>query len=84
MVAKLKKTRFKSLESAERRIRQLQQRIKDYEAICARKTDELHLLAKLAATGPAFFNPLEAAAAEKIRDALLYRMRMNPDGTFLN
>lgn len=84
MAAKLKKTRFKSIESAERRIRQLQRRIQDYEAICARKTDELHLLAKLAATGPAFFNPLEAAAAEKIRDALLHRMRMNPDGTFLN
>ncbi len=84
MAAKEKKTRFRSIESAERRIRQLQRRIQDYEAICARKTDELHLLAKLAATGPAFFNPLEAAAAEKIRDALLHRMRMNSDGTFLN
>jgi len=84
MAAQVKKTRFKSIENAERRIRLLEQRIRDYEEICTCKTDALRLLAKLAATGPAFFNPLEAAAAEKIRDELLYSMRMRPDGTFIN
>lgn len=39
------------------------------------------LLAKLAATGPAFSNPLEAMAAEKLRDVLLDAMGLQSDGT---
>lgn len=54
-----------------------------YERI--RKDQELKLnqLAKLAAKGPTFFNPLEAFAAEDVRDKILASMGMKPDGTFL-
>lgn len=81
---KKKKTRFKSLENAERRVRLLEQRIKEYEVICGRKDAELNLLARLAATGPAFFNPLTAAEAECVRDARLRNLHMHPDGTFIS
>ncbi len=39
-------------------------------------------MAKLAATGPAFYYPLEAMAAEQLRDDILrVSCRLNPDGT---
>lgn len=40
-------------------------------------------LAKLAAKGPAFFNPLEVMAAEGVRDRILKDLGMAPDGSFL-
>jgi hypothetical protein len=66
-----------NIEYAVKRIRQLKQPIKELE-------DETVVLAKLAATGRAFFNPLEAFAAESIRDRILRdKCRLNPDGTFI-
>lgn len=47
------------------------------------KNAELDLLAKLAAAGPAFFNPLEAAAAELTRNTRLRMLDMYPDGKFI-
>jgi hypothetical protein len=38
---------------------------------CAERRHELRLLAKLAAKKPMFFNPLEAFAAETLRDRIL-------------
>lgn len=79
----MKKTRFKTLENAERRVRLLERRLQEYEDICRMKNAELDLLAKLAAAGPAFFNPLEAAAAELTRNTRLRMLGMYPDGKFI-
>lgn len=76
-----KKPRFKSVENAEKRIRLLERRIQDYEQICTRMDRQIALLAKLSATGPAFFNPLEAMAAETLRDEVLTKLKLNPDGS---
>ena len=81
--AKKKKTRFKTLENAERRIRLLERRLEEYDAICVRLKQERIQLAKLAATGPTFFNPLEAFAAQELRDNLLKQLGMHPDGAFI-
>lgn len=83
-----KKTRFKSQESAEARVRLLEKRLQELDAIATRYSNELKqqrklslLLAKLAAKGPAFFNPLEALDAERCRDLILSQNGMNPDGS---
>lgn len=88
VTATKKKTRFKSVESAEARVRLLEKRMQDYERICARIAADLKtqkrlavLLAKLAATGPAFLNPLEALDAERCRDLILSENGLNPDGS---
>lgn len=83
MAVRAKKTRFKTLETAERRVRLLEKRLQEYEEICQRKDVELNMLAKLAAAGPAFFSPLDAIAAERMRDARLRMMGMHPNGTFI-
>lgn len=83
MAVKAKKPRFKTLAGAERRVRRLEKVLHEYGEMCCRKDAEKQLLAKLAATGPAFFNPLEAAAAEMLRDEILRRMNMRSDGTFI-
>lgn len=90
MTTKPKKTRFKSIGTAESRVRLLEKRLAELDAICCRRTSELRfqrqvsvLLARLAAKGPAFFNPLEALDAERVRDLILAENGMNPDGTFV-
>ena len=65
-------------------MRILEKRLQEYEDICRRKNTELDLLAKLAAKGPAFFNVLEAATAELIRNTRLRMLGMHPDGKFIN
>ena len=71
----MKKTyKAKSLAGAQRRVRELTLQVSECKRIAG-------ILAKLSAKGPAFFNPLEAMAAEKIRDEILSRMGLNPDGT---
>jgi len=88
MKTKAKKTRFKSIETAEKRIRLLDWRLKELEDICTRYRQDAKrereknlLLAKLAAKGPAFFNPIEAMAAEIARDYILAENGINPDGS---
>lgn len=76
------KHRYKSIDGAVRRIRQLEEIVADYRDITDRYAADRNTLAKLAAKGPAFFNPLEAMAAEEVRDRILASMGMNPDGTF--
>jgi hypothetical protein len=39
------------------------------------------LMARLAADGPCFFNPLEAMAAKQRRNLLLAAQWLNPDGS---
>jgi hypothetical protein len=88
VATKVKKTRFKSIESAEARIRILERRIQEYEGICTRYKGDYEtaqnvclMLAKLAADGPAFYNPLEAMAAKQGRDMILHGAGINPDGS---
>lgn len=90
MATKAKKTRFKSQESAEARVRLLEKRLHELDAIATRYSNELKqqrklslLLAKLAAKGPAFFNPLEILDAQRCRDLILSQNGMNPDGSFI-
>lgn len=72
---KTKKPGFKSLESALRRITQLLKFIRQYEEICNRLERQKVLLAKLAAKQPMFWNPLEASAAEQLRDEILAKLK---------
>lgn len=78
--------KFKSLDGAVRRVRELERQVANdrrvYEDIISRRSNEIVALAKLAATGPAFFNPLEAFAAEAIRDRILRTCcKLKPDGS---
>ena len=72
----------KSLAGAERRVRRLQGQIVTLNQILDRWKQERNLLAKLTAAGPAFSNPLEAMAAEKLRNEILAGLGIAPDGTF--
>lgn len=77
-------TRFKSIAGAERRIGNLQKQLREADALLVRFNAERIALAKLAAKGPTFFNPLDVVVAERIRDKILRELcYMNPDGTVL-
>lgn len=79
----------KSLRGAERRVRELLKQRDECDELISRLAaernralEERNLLAKLAARGPAFFNPLEVMALEKLRDQILCDVwKMNPDGS---
>lgn len=80
----------KSIAGAQRRVRELEKHIVNLDSIIGYWIDRekncanlCKILARLAARGPAFFNPLEAMAAENVRDGILREMGMNPDGTFI-
>lgn len=72
----------KTLSGAQRRVRELMKQREALNDLIEQLVRERHMLAKLAAKGPAFFNPLEVMEAEQLRDAVLDRLGMNPDGTF--
>lgn len=74
----------KSLKGAERRVRELMRICDSWRQVAEQFNSERLMLAKLAAKGPTFFNPLDAMAAEKVRDEILDRLGINPDGTFKN
>jgi hypothetical protein len=85
-----KKPRFKSVENAEKRIRLLEKQLKELDAICSRYKRDYQTaqsvclsLAKLAADGPCFFNPLDIATAKEGRDMILRSAGLNPDGSFI-
>jgi hypothetical protein len=91
MKTKPKKTRFKTIESAEARIRLLERRIEQYEEICTRYKRDYQtsqnvclMLAKLAADGPAFSNPADAMTAQQGRDMILRGAGLNPDGSLIS
>jgi hypothetical protein len=81
----------KTKESAEREVMRLRRQL-EVEANNWIALSKLYIaerrkavaLAKLAANGPAFFNPLEAFAAQDIRNCILRENGMNHDGTFIN
>ncbi|HYF35134.1 MAG TPA: hypothetical protein VD994_07605 [Prosthecobacter sp.] len=76
----MRKPRFKSIESAVKRLEQYKAAFKD---ACQRAKDAMadaKLMARLAADGPCFDNPLEAMAAKNRRDELLAIQGLRPDG----
>lgn len=86
------KTKYKpkTITGAQRRVRELMNQLDDYRKMFDRVSDENRRLkadrirlAKLAAKGPCFFNPLDAMAAENLRDGILYECGLNPDGSFI-
>lgn len=72
----------RTFSGAKRRVMELSEQVAERNELIERLTQERNVLAKLAAKGPAFFNPLEAMAAEIIRDRVLECLGMNPDGSF--
>ena len=78
------KKKIKSLAYAMKRIRELEKAVNNWREIAEQFDAERNTLAMLAATGPAFFNSREVLAAKELRDKLLARLGMNPDGSFRN
>lgn len=83
------KHRFKTIEGAVRRVRQLEKIVDlyvraDAALLCERKATakKLEMLARLSADGPAFMNPLTVYEAKSIRNEILAKHGMNPDGSF--
>ena len=72
----------KTLSGAQAMVRSLTKQRNEAHDLIHRMHREMILLAKLAAKGPAFFNPLEAMEAEQLRDRVLRQFcGLNPDGT---
>jgi ATPase subunit of ABC transporter with duplicated ATPase domains len=78
----------KSLAGAARKVRQLQRaadqlrsELNDLRRYLVREQHTSRLLARLAATGPAFTNPIIAWEAQARRDQILAELGLNPDGS---
>jgi len=75
----------KSIKSAQRRVRELQRLFDEAVTALGQYAKDRRNLAKLAAEGPAFFNPIEVAAIKRLRDEILRsECKLNPDGTIIN
>lgn len=72
----------KTLTGAQAEVRRLRKQLAETEEMLELLWNDRRMLAMLAAEGPAFFNPLKAMAAKKVRDRVLASMNMNPDGSF--
>ena len=64
----------RSLKGAEAQVRNCRKQIRQRDEVIDRLIGERNALAKLAADGPQFNNPIEAMAAKKIRDEVLKRI----------
>jgi hypothetical protein len=81
----------KSISGAQARVRQLEKQVADCSRYLGMANErekklksERQVLAKLAAKGPCFYNPLDAWAAETLRDEILRtECGLNPDGTYI-
>lgn len=79
---KAKPYKAKTLSGAQARVRYLEKQCRSFLDQATQYHEDRVLMAKLAAKGPAFYNPLEAMAAEKRRDEILgYWCKLNPDGS---
>ena len=72
----------KTITGAQARVRLLERQLAECHELLREFDVERKALAKLAANGPAFNSPLEAIHAEQVRDRILRRMNLNPDGSF--
>lgn len=73
----------KSITGAQDYVRRLLKLRRETEALLDSYARDRIMLAKLAAEGPIFFNPIYVAEAKNIRDEILKSLGMNPDGTFI-
>lgn len=76
------RNRFKSIEGAERRVALLERQIEANGGTIRAMVNDMRVLARLAADGPAFDNPLAIIAAKHIRDRVLADINLNPDGSY--
>lgn len=88
MTQSYKPYKAKSLAGAQRKARELQRdnqqlyaEIADLKRYLVREQHASRMLARLAAKGPAFDNPLIAWEAEQLRDRILAELGLNPDGS---
>lgn len=73
----------KTIAGAERRVRELMKQVDQLQASLEHYKSERHWLAKLAATGPAFNDPLIIYEARKLRDRILRdELGLFPDGSY--
>lgn len=79
---KPKPYKAKSLAGAQAYARMLLKQQAKTQALLGKFAEDRRTLAKLAATGPAFYNPLDVWAAQKLRDEVLEReCGLKPDGS---
>ncbi len=83
MKKKLNVYHAKTLSGAQTMVRMLLKQRDERHALLENYAHKLTLLARLAADGPAFDNPLTIYDAKVIRDEILRRMNMGPDGKYL-
>ena len=76
--------RARTISGAQREVRRLMLQLEESRAWAAGLYKERNLLARLAADGPAFDNPLVVAWAKHVRDRILREhFGLAPDGTIL-
>lgn len=74
--------RAKTIAGAQEKVRALQRECAELSRKVGQYYADRIALAKLAAEGPCFYNPLDAFAAKHIRDEVLRDCcKMKPDGT---
>lgn len=78
-----KSYKAKSITGAQDYVRRLLKLRRETEALLDSYARDRVLLARLAAEGPAFDNPIICYQAKKVRDEILKHLGMNPDGTFI-
>ena len=72
--------RFKTHAAAEQRLAQVEKKLEQETARVGRYRKQMTMLAKLAADGPCFFNPLHVSEAKALRNDLLYEAGLRPNG----
>lgn len=72
--------RFKTHAAAEQRLAQVEEKLEQERDRLERCRQQMLMLAKLAADGPCFFNPLHVAEAKALRNDLLYQAGLRPNG----
>jgi hypothetical protein len=84
-MAKRKPYQAKTLSGAQAYVRSLQKQVDHIIKLFEECHSDRLLMARIAADGPAFNNPLEAMAAKLRRDELLREWcKLNPDGSPLS
>jgi hypothetical protein len=72
--------RFKTHAAAEQRLAQVEAKLEQERDRVERCRQQMLMLAKLAADGPCFLNPLHVAEAKALRNDLLYQAGLRPNG----
>lgn len=73
----------RTLRGATQRVRAMQESLVRIDRLARKYYDERNALAKLAADGPAFDNPLVVFEAKCVRDRVLRELGLRPDGSWI-